>query len=352
MVNKINGCIYIIVVSVIAGCRAYKPVSQRSLPEPDARSYIEKYTDLAISEMMRTGVPASITLAQAMIESDFGRSTLAREANNHFGIKCHNGWNGPTIKYDDDRRNECFRKYRNPEESFHDHSDFLKNGSRYQALFDLDPHDYRAWANGLKKAGYATNPDYANMLIRKIEENNLSALVSDNGSKRSLPVSGRRYIPNGGSSDASGKHVNTPKGPDSDEKKPAEPPVFNDNLVVHALIQRVQENNRVEYIVVRPDDSIDKLVREYELLDWELKKYNDIEGEMRLVPGQILYIQPKRRKAEAGKYFHTCVAGETMYTISQKYAIRLKSLYSLNRMNPGVPVHPGQKLWLRTAKPK
>ena len=123
--------------------------------------------------MNRTGIPASITLAQGIIESDCGHSTLAREANNHFGIKCHDDWTGPTIRHNDNRRNECFRKYRKPEESFYDHSDFLKSGSRYSFLFNINSTDYKAWAHGLKKAGYATNPDYANMLIRTIEENNL-----------------------------------------------------------------------------------------------------------------------------------------------------------------------------------
>ncbi len=126
--------------------------------------------------MKRTGIPASITLAQGMIESDYGRSTLAREGNNHFGIKCHNDWTGPTIRHHDDRRNECFRKYKHVEDSYYDHSDFLKTGSRYSFLFDLPSTDYKGWAKGLKKAGYATDPDYANMLIRKIEEEQIILL--------------------------------------------------------------------------------------------------------------------------------------------------------------------------------
>ncbi len=173
MYSKIITGTQIIILAGLVGCRAYRPAGQSSYPEASAGSYIEKYKDLAVSEMIRTGIPASITLAQGMIESDFGRSRLAREANNHFGIKCHNDWTGPTVRHNDDRRNECFRKYRKPEDSFYDHSDFLKYGSRYRTLFDIDPTDYKAWARGLKKAGYATNPDYANMLIRKIEENNL-----------------------------------------------------------------------------------------------------------------------------------------------------------------------------------
>ena len=344
----------IIIAAILGGCRSYVPATtQRVLPELTAQSYIEKYKDLAISEMIRTGVPASITLAQGMIESDFGRSTLARTANNHFGIKCHNGWTGPSIRYDDDKRNECFRKYRNPEESFQDHSDFLKYGTRYKALFDIDIDNYKAWAYGLKRAGYATNPDYANMLIRKIEENNLYAF---DGGKNTTRSSYERPLASnqGGPFSSSGTQAKSPSGKTdagySTTGDMASPPAFNNSIAVHAVAQRLMETNRVQYIIVRPEDTVDNLEKEFQLLSWELKQYNDIDGELSIKPGQVLYLQPKRNKAEAGKYYHTCEAGETMYTISQKYAVKLKKLYDLNRMNPGVQVFPGQRLWLRMAK--
>jgi flagellum-specific peptidoglycan hydrolase FlgJ len=174
------------VVLLVASCRTKKPavITRPGMVNASVQTYIEKYRDIAISEMKRTGVPASITLAQGMVESNYGQSRLATEAFNHFGIKCHNGWTGATIRHDDDHRNECFRRYRNAQESFYDHSDFLRTGSRYSFLFSLSPYDYKGWAHGLKKAGYATNPDYANMLIRKIEENNLAlydrGYVADN----------------------------------------------------------------------------------------------------------------------------------------------------------------------------
>ncbi len=164
---------FLVLTILFVSCRTSRPVVTSSGGEASAGAYIERYKDLAISEMKRTGIPASITLAQGMIESDYGRSSLAREGNNHFGIKCHSDWTGPAIRHHDDRRNECFRKYKQPEDSYFDHSDFIKSGSRYSFLFDLPSTDYKSWARGLKKAGYATNPDYANMLIRKIEENNL-----------------------------------------------------------------------------------------------------------------------------------------------------------------------------------
>ncbi len=157
-----------------------------SIPS-QADEYLRKYSALAIKEMNRTGIPASITLAQGMLESDYGRSTLARKGNNHFGIKCHSDWRGEKIYHDDNRRGECFRAYRTVEDSYRDHSDFLVNGSRYRELFRLSSTDYRGWAHGLKKAGYATDPKYPALLIRKIEDYGLHTF--DTGGKTgSVPV--------------------------------------------------------------------------------------------------------------------------------------------------------------------
>ena len=179
MRNRLFSILTLALTLCLISCKTYRPVvSSGTVPAQSVSDYVNQYKDLAISEMKRTGIPASITLAQGIIESDCGRSTLAREANNHFGIKCHNDWTGPTVRHNDNSRNECFRKYKKAEESYYDHSDFLKSGSRYDFLFNNKSTDYKAWAYGLKKAGYATNPDYANMLIRTIEENNLWAFDS------------------------------------------------------------------------------------------------------------------------------------------------------------------------------
>ena len=301
-----------------------------------SEDYINRYKDLAVSEMKRTGIPASITLAQGMIESDFGRSRLAREANNHFGIKCHNDWTGPTIRHNDDRRNECFRKYRKPEESYYDHSDFLRSGSRYRFLFDIDPTDYKGWARGLKRAGYATNPDYANMLIRKIEENNL--WYFDSGNKySSLPS---------WAADSQKKSV------DIEDIDNNEISVFLDeNTTVSARVPRVQENNRIQYIIVKDGDTRESLEKEFKMLKWELPKYNELDSNFSLVVGQILYLQPKRGKSEPGKEYHIAVEGESMYMISQRYGIKLKNLYEFNRMEEGSEPEIGDKIWLRSMKP-
>jgi LysM repeat protein len=334
-------CLYlsILILTGLNSCRVSKPVVTPVKISGSADTYISNYKDLAVSEMKRTGVPASITLAQGMLESDFGRSSLARIGNNHFGIKCHNDWNGQTIRQHDDNRNECFRKYRRPEDSFYDHSDFLKSGSRYRFLFDLDPMDYKAWARGLKKAGYATNPEYANLLIRKIEENNLYDFDRGYTSSVTRP---QEKIP-----------VNeTPVPPktanDETGRVQGETITFGD---VMARAPRILENNRIQYIIVKDGDTREKLENEFQLLKWELARYNDLKDNFTPVPGQMLYLEPKREKADTGLEFHTAANGETMHIISQKYGIKMKSLLEMNNMVEGSEPVAGQKILLQGVKP-
>ena len=337
MHNRLYFVLQLALISGLFSCKAYKPLISSSAPEVSVHDYVNSYKDLAISEMNRTGIPASITLAQGIIESDCGHSTLAREANNHFGIKCHDDWTGPTFKHNDNRRNECFRKYRKPEESFYDHSDFLKSVSRYSFLFNINSTDYKAWAHGLKKAGYATNPDYANMLIHTIEENNL--WYFDRGyNSLSLPPQTTVAV----------KEPVTTHSLDSTNK-----PVIshNGNAAVLARVPRVMENNRIQYIIVKDGDTRDKLENEFQLLKWELPKYNELKSDFPIIPGQILYLQPKREKAEPGKEYYNTVVGDTMYLISQRFGIKLKRLYEMNRMADGTEPETGKKIWLRSIKP-
>jgi len=326
-----------VLLLILNSCKTYKPVSARTYPNDSEQEYIENYQSLAISEMRRTGVPASVTLAQALIESEAGRSLLAREANNHFGIKCHDNWIGPSVRHNDDRRNECFRKYSQPDGSYKDHSDFLRNEIRYKSLFYLDPKDYRGWARGLKKAGYATNPDYANLLIRKIEEYNLSQY--DEG----IQAVRRQDKPK-----ETENHVNVTEMPEHAEISKMDK---NGNFAVTAIPSRIMENNRIQYIVVRDGESKESIEKEFQLLGWELARYNDLPSGFKVTTGQILYLQPKRERAEPGKEFHTVAEGETMYSISQFYGIKLKSLMTLNRMEQGSETVAGQKIWLRSVKP-
>ena len=324
---------------ILNSCHATRhtitPVSH-GIPAGTASDYIDKYKALAISEMKRTGVPASITLAQGLIESGMGKGTLAVEANNHFGIKCHDNWDGPTIRHDDDRRNECFRKYRTPEESFRDHSDFLRQTPRYSFLFNLPVTDYKGWARGLRKAGYATNPDYAGMLIERIEQYELYRYDTAGG--EALKEDSDRIKSREPAADDSRKYTSTPVR-------------IEGTISYHALPARVMENNRIQYIIVGQNDTREKIEKELNLLKWELPKYNELAGDFSLTPGQILYLQPKRDKAEPGKEIHVVKAGETMYGISQIYGIKLKKLLMLNRMDEGSEPSPGQKIYLRSTKP-
>jgi flagellum-specific peptidoglycan hydrolase FlgJ len=316
---------------------------------PEAR-YIDTYKDIAISEMKRTGVPASITLAQGMLESDFGRSRLSKEGNNHFGIKCHNGWDGATIYHDDDKKNDCFRRYTNPKESYSDHSDFLKSGSRYSFLFNLPPTDYKAWAHGLKKAGYATNPNYANLLIKNIEDYQLYVFDQALSAQKA-----KKNKDNTKSNSGRAEELKELKGPDnvSAMNKPDEAPLLAsvDEGVIIARPERIKENNRIQYIIVKDGDTVEKLEKEFGLLKWELLRYNELEQGFRPEPGQILYLQPKREKAEAGKEYYTVSRGDTYYMISQKFGIKLRSLYQMNRVSEDAEPKPGEKIWLRSTKP-
>jgi LysM repeat protein len=275
--------------------------------------YVEKYKDDAIKEMLVHGVPASITLAQGMLESGNGNSALAVYANNHFGIKCHENWTGMTYTADDDELNECFRKYNSVLESYADHSEFLRSRDRYAFLFELQITDYRGWAKGLANAGYATDPNYASKLIEIIEMYKLYRFD---------------------------RMVIMPEKPTTVD--PHQPPITKPNSAV------VLTNNDVKYVLARPGDTYFKLAKELDMGLWQLYKYNETGKNGVLKTGDIVYLQPKRRKASVE--YHTVMKGETMYLISQKYGIRLKHLYKKNRMNPGEEPKPGDILYLRKKK--
>ena len=255
-------------------------------------SYIKKYRELAVEEMKKYHIPASITLAQGLLESGAGQSTLARKSNNHFGIKCGSDWRGRTVRHDDDARNECFRAYKHPKQSYEDHSKFLVSRPRYASLFKLKITDYKGWARGLKKAGYATNPRYADQLIDIIELYDLDKYDKKGGLKW------MKENPN-----------------------PHQPYIAN-NLV---------------YIVVRSGDTWKSISKEFEISQKKLRKYNDLYKGYILQPGDILYLEEKNKKADKEHVVHVLRSGESLYSVSQKYGIRLKNLYKLNKMNEDAP---------------
>lgn len=330
MSRKISLC-FLIPLILLSACSTSRMAVQVTPENHHTADYIEKYAAVAVNEMKRTGIPASIKLAQGMIESDYGRSRLARVANNHFGIKCHNNWRGPVIYHDDDAKDECFRKYSRPEESFRDHSDFLVSGSRYRFLFELEPTDYKGWARGLKKAGYATNPVYADMLIKKIETNRL--YLFDTGSEIvAADVTGDKRKPQA-------EVVAVPAKPQNQ--------LLRGQRYRPSVAGRVNMRNRVEYIVASETDTPESLMRDFELKPWELEKYNEKPVSELVFPGSIIYLQPKRKRAELWVRYHIVREGESMYYISQLYAVRLKNLYKMNFIDEGSEPEPGRKINLR-----
>lgn len=285
--------------------------------------YVKTYADLAMKEMARVGIPASITLAQGCLESGNGNSTLAVKGNNHFGIKCHD-WTGRKIYHDDDKKNECFRSYRSAYDSYMDHSEFLTTRGRYASLFDLNPHDYRGWAKGLKKAGYATANNYATLLIKIIEENELFKYDL-------LVLEGDVVVEKGKKGEKEKVRSNTPAHG-------------------YPTNREVALNNKIEYIITRPGDTPESLRDELNLYKNELFKYNNLYKGIVLEPGMIIYLQPKRRKAAVGNEIHIVEEGQTMYEISQKYGVKLKHLYRYNRMMEGEQPVEGSEVYLRKKK--
>lgn len=252
-------------------------------------AYIYEFSSLAVEQMNKYDIPASITLAQALLESGAGRSTLARKSNNHFGIKATSDWKGKKVTAPDWGGNFYFRAYRTPEESYEDHSRFLKRHPRYAGLFKLKKTDYEGWAYGLKKAGYAEDPQYPNSLIRLIDTYELMRFDS-----------GKR------------------------EKADAHP------VTNASFNHEICRGNELYYIRVKPGDTFKSLSKELELSERKLRKYNDLYKGYVLRPGDILYLQRKNRKALKPYKEHRLSAGESLYSVSQKYGIRLDRLYKMN----------------------
>lgn len=257
--------------------------------------YIDTYDELAVDQMKKYRIPASITLAQGLLESGAGQSTLAKKSNNHFGIKCGSSWRGKSVRHHDDALNECFRSYRNPKESYEDHSVFLTTGARYAFLFKLDITDYKAWAHGLKKAGYATNPSYANRLIQIIEDYDLYKYDTKAGRKKA-------------SSSAKSKAQLVPHQP----------------YIANGLL----------YVKARRGDTFECISEEFDVSVRKLIKYNDLHRGYTLAQDDIVYLKAKKRRADKQYTIHIVRAGDSMHTISQMYGIQLNRLYKMNKKHP------------------
>ena len=303
------------------------------------QEYIETWKEEAIYQMALHRIPASITLAQGILESRDGNSRLAKEGNNHFGIKCHSDWDGRKIYEDDDQKGECFRHYSNARESFEDHSDFLKK-PRYSSLFELESADYKGWAHGLKQCGYATNPDYSKLLIRIIEENNLidydkqGAMYAERGELPAHEKPSSR--PRLNSSERNGKG-----GKREQNRKPDE----RSDITISNRHEVLLSDNRIKYVVAREGDTPESIAREIDLNVLFIRRFNDFTAEAELAPGDIVYLQPKRMKASKAQ--HEVVAGDSWFSISQRYGVKLKQLYKLNKGDSEDVLQPGRMVLLR-----
>ena len=278
------------------------------------QTYINQYKDLAIEQMLRYHIPASITLAQGLFESSAGRSVLATQGNNHFGIKCHN-WTGPTQYHDDDARGECFRVYKDARDSYEDHSKFLARQPRYARLFELGQRNYKGWAQGLKQCGYATNPQYANKLIQIIE---LYKLFDYDKAKRF----DRFMAEHSGSEQA----VNA-----------------------QGLLHPIYKFNDNYYLITREGDTFKALGKEVEINWRKLAKYNERDKNDVMHKGEIVYLKKKRKKApkQYKNRPHIVKKGESMYIISQKYGIRLNNLYKMNYFDIDHQIKIGDRIRIR-----
>ena len=293
-----------IVAALLAGLFAFAAV------QSDRKAYIDKWSQVAVAEMYRSGVPASITLAQGMLESGNGKSELAVKGNNHFGIKCHD-WKGETIHFDDDRKNECFRKYPHAEASFRDHSDFLRYRDRYKFLFDLEPGDYKGWAFGLKKAGYATDPKYPQKLISLIEEYNLTRF--DN--VKSVPVTPAE--------------LETPVKLNDNAARPG---AAADETYVFRMSRSRYSQNKVPFIYLSENESLADVAKSYDLFVGELLRFNDVDSPDDLGPGSVVYLQHKKAKSAKMVDKYVAEGGETLWEVSQRFGVRLKNLMKRNNL--------------------
>jgi len=303
--------------------------------------YIDKWKDEAIYQMVVYKIPASVTLAQGILESGDGNSELARGANNHFGIKCHSTWTGEKAYHDDDKKGECFRVYNHAQLSYDDHSEFLLK-NRYSSLFDLKITDYKGWAKGLKKCGYATSPKYANLLIGLVEDNNLTQ----------FDKVGMKMIKNGDMPDREafslGESVAEATKKERKKEKKQKGYTGNNKLpeVSISLKRSIKiSDNNIKFILAKEGDTFESIARELEIMPWQIWKYNDLSKSSPLTSGQMLYIQPKRGIAKAK--WHMVVEGETMRDISQKHGIKMKKIYKKNNLTPGSQPKVGQKISLR-----
>ena len=314
---------------ILVACVSLSVCAQQLTP----KQYVEKYKDLAIREMKRMGVPAAVTLAQGLLETENGNSDLVKKSNNHFGIKCKSSWTSAAVTHDDDAIGECFRSYKDAEASYRDHSNYLRGNDRYGFLFTLNPTDYKGWARGLRKAGYATNPKYPEILIKNIEQYNLQQYSLEAGSdvpKIATPEENRAAA----ADEASTQNAQ---------------PTSNSNVEVSAnLHSTLQSINGHKCYVAKKGTSLLAIATAYEIDLSKLLEYNDLETDGILSADQLIFLQRKSKTGE--KDYYLVQHQETLYDIAQKNGIQLKYLLAYNQLSDKATVQSGSKLYLSATR--
>lgn len=299
------------------------------------QQYIDKYKSTAIENMRKHKVPASITLAQGMLESGNGNSELAKKSNNHFGIKCHSSWTGKKTYHDDDKKGECFRVYNSVYDSYADHADFLHK-ARYAKCFELKITDYKGWAQELKNAGYATNPKYPKLLIKIIEDHELYKFDKEALGKKvkDEPKTAKRE-----SKDPKGTTPTTGPNTTYDGNKNFEDVDYYGKPMVKI------SNNGIKYVKASKGETPESLAKKLEMGPWQITMYNNVKKDYRFTDGQVVYLQPKRGKGPTS--FHIVRSGDSIWTISQKYGVKMSRIRKFNKLGKNAPLKPGQKIYLR-----
>ena len=347
---------------------------------PPIQKYVEQWAPTAVREMYRSGVPASITLAQGILESRYGLSPLAANGNNHFGIKCHKDWTGKKQFHDDDEKGECFRVYEDAYESFRDHSDFLRYRDRYKFLFEFETTDYKSWAYGLKKAGYATDPGYPDKLIKYIEDYQLSKydsmslaeaerLLNAQGSVDESPVEGPSKAEIKAEKKAekqaekaarkARKHAVeeddelTGKIPDS-PLSIEEPKRIDKNQLEEfkfSLSREAYSKNGVPFVTSMEGETYSSIAQRYGLFLKELLKYNDLTATRELAPGTVVYLQAKKSQSQKGlDKFIVDEDGQSLWAICQRFGVKMSSVCKMNGLTPDYELREGDTIVLRGKK--
>ena len=327
---------FILPLLLLTGCgstrnAANQQVSRMPMPgkNPSYNAYIRQYAPAALQSQRQFGIPASITMAQGLLESGAGGSALAQKSNNHFGIKCHNSWRGARTYHRDDNPRDCFRVYDDPLDSYLDHGQFLTGNRRYNRLFALDMTDYKGWAKGLQSAGYATDRGYANKLIKIIEDYQLYLLVDGNLERDyayNRPEQPRRTVS---------------QKPPMKYEKPAS------RETTPAGVREIYKSYGLLYVLAKKEDDLASIARDLDISEKKLTDYNDFPPGYPIEQGDIIYLQRKLRRADPPYYRHEVRVGESIHGIAQRYGIQLRSLYQMNKLDPAYIPQEGDILILR-----